>query len=121
MCDSIGGTWIGLGTGISGIINPLEVRKSTDENDDERKLSTNDLSRHFQTFRTFIKYYLQELSAYELTKVEDALTEVYKDKGITFDTDLSKLKSDDYPIMEDLYNKLLLNLDKAKLKMSHKM
>ena len=116
MCDSIGGTWIDCGTGISGIINPLEVRKSTDENDDEKKLSTNDLSRHFQTFRTFIKYYLQELSAYELTKVEDALTEVYKDKGITFDTDLSKLKSDDYPIMEDLYNKLLLNLDKAKLK-----
>ena len=116
MCDSIGGTWIDCGTGISGIINPLEVRKSTDENDDEKKLSTNDLSRHFQTFRTFIKYYLQELSAYELTKVEDALTEVYKDKGITFDTNLSKLKSDDYPIMEDLYNKLLLNLDKAKLK-----
>ena len=93
MCDLIGGTWIDCGTGISGIINPLEVRKSTDDNDDEKKLSANDLSRHFQTFRTFIKYYLQDLSAYELTKIEDALIDVYKDKNITFDTDLSKVKS----------------------------
>lgn len=116
MCDLIGGTWIDCGTGISGIINPLEVRKSTDDNDDEKKLSANDLSRHFQTFRTFIKYYLQNLSAYELTKIEDALIDVYKDKNITFDTDLSKLKSEDYPIIKDLYNKLLNNLYNAKVR-----
>lgn len=116
MCDLIGGTWIDCGTGISGIINPLEVRKSTDDNDDEKKLSANDLSRHFQTFRTFIKYYLQDLSAYELTKIEDALIDVYKDKNITFDTDLSKLKSEDYPIIKDLYNKLLNSLYNAKVR-----
>lgn len=116
MCDLIGGTWIDCGTGISGIINPLEVRKSTDDNDDEKKLSANDLSRHFQTFRTFIKYYLQDLSAYELTKIEDALIDVYKDKNITFDTDLSKLKSEDYPIIKDLYNKLLNNLYNTKVR-----
>ncbi len=116
MCDLIGGTWIDCGTGISGIINPLEVRKSTDDNDDEKKLSANDLSRHFQTFRTFIKYYLQDLSPYELTKIEDALIDVYKDKNITFDTDLSKLKSEDYPIIKDLYNKLLNNLYNAKVR-----
>lgn len=116
MCDLIGGTWIDCGTGISGIINPLEVRKNTDDNDDEKKLSANDLSRHFQTFRTFIKYYLQDLSAYELTKIEDALIDVYKDKNITFDTDLSKLKSEDYPIIKDLYNKLLNNLYNAKVR-----
>lgn len=116
MCDLIGGTWIDCGTGISGIINPLEVRKSTDDNDDEKKLSANDLSRHFQTFRTFIKYYLQDLSAYELTKIEDALIDVYKDKNVTFDTDLSKLKSEDYPIIKDLYNKLLNNLYNAKVR-----
>ena len=99
MCASVGGVWIDAGTGISGIINPLEVRKSADENDDDKKLSSNDLSRHFQTFRTFIKYYLKDLSAYELTKIEDSLIEVYKEKGIDFNTDLSKLKSNDYPIM----------------------
>jgi len=113
MCESVGGAWIDCGTGTSGIINPLEVRKSTEDDDESRKYN-NDLSKHFQIFRTFIKYYLQDLSAYELTKIEDALIEVYNDKGINFNTDISKLKSTDYPIMEDLYNKLKEKLKLAK-------
>ena len=113
-CNSVGGCWIDAGTGKSGIINPLEVRHGADESDDDSKNTTNDLSRHFQTFRTFIKYYLQDLTAYELTKIEEILIEVYKDKGIDFDTDLSKLESKDYPIMEDLYYKVVEKLKQAR-------
>ena len=115
-CNSVGGCWIDAGTGIgkSGIINPLEVRHGADESDDDSKNTTNDLSRHFQTFRTFIKYYLQDLTAYELTKIEEILIEVYKDKGIDFDTDLSKLESKNYPIMEDLYHKVVEKLKLAR-------
>lgn len=116
LCQNVNGTWIDCGTGTAGIINPLEVRRSNDleEDDNGKVISNNDLSRHFQTFRTFIKYYLQDLNAYELTKIEEILIEVYKDKGIDFDTDLSKLKSDDYPIMQDLYNKTTEKLVLAK-------
>ena len=114
LCEKIRGTWIDCGTGMSGIINPLEVRRGSDEIDDDKKIINNDLSRHFQTFRTFIKYYLQDLTAYELTKIEEILIEVYKDKNIDFDTDISKLKSTDYPIMQDLYNKVVKTLKEAK-------
>ena len=114
LCNNIGGTWIDCGTGSSGIINPLEVRRSADSIDENSRVTNNDLSRHFQTFRTFIKYYLQDLSAYELTKIEELLIEVYKDKGIDFDTNLSKLKGEDYPIMQDLYNKIEKTLRNAK-------
>ena len=115
LCNNVGGAWIDAGTGIAGIINPLEVRHGADEYDeDTHENRSNDLSRHFQTFRTFIKYYLQDLNAYELTKIEEVLIEVYKDKGIDFDTDLSNFKSEDYPIMEDLYNKIVDKLDIAK-------
>lgn len=112
LCNNVGGTWIDAGTGIAGIINPLEIRHGADEIDDN---DNNDLSRHIQTFRTFIKYYLQDLNAYELTKLEEILIEVYKDKGIGFNTDLSKLKSEDYPIMSDLYKKVVEKLNTAKL------
>lgn len=116
LCQNVNGTWIDCGTGTAGIINPLEVRRSNDLEEDEngKIISNNDLSRHFQTFRTFIKYYLQDLNAYELTKIEEILIEVYKDKNIDFDTDLSKLKSEDYPIMQDLYNKTTEKLVLAK-------
>lgn len=113
LCDNIGGCWVDCGTGTSGIINPLEIRRSTDYNDKDNSVN-NDLSKHFQTFRTFIKYYLPNLDAYELTKIEEILIEVYKDKGIDFNTDLSKLSSEDYPIMQDLYDKTKKTLDKAK-------
>jgi GTPase SAR1 family protein len=114
LCENVGGCWVDCGTGTSGIINPLEVRRSTDYSDDKDHVTNNDLSKHFQTFRTFIKYYLQDLNAYELTKIEEILIEVYKNKGIDFDTDLSKLSSEDYPIMQDLYNKTKSTLEKAK-------
>ena len=42
------------------------------------------------------------------------MIDVYKDKGIDFDTDLSKLTSKDYPIMQDLYNKTKDTLNRAK-------
>lgn len=116
LCENVGGCWIDCGTGTSGIINPLEVRLGADDFDDkDSKDVNNDLSKHFQTFRTFIKYYLQDLSAYELTKIEEILIEVYRDKGIDFDTDLSKLSSDDYPIMQDLYDKTREKLTEAKI------
>ena len=113
LCENVGGCWVDCGTGTSGIINPLEVRRSTDDDDKDNSVN-NDLSKHFQTFRTFIKYYLQDLNAYELTKIEEILIEVYRDKGIDFETDLSKLSSEDYPIMQDLYNKTKSTLDDAK-------
>lgn len=116
LCENVGGCWIDCGTGTSGIINPLEVRLGADDFDDkDSKDINNDLSKHFQTFRTFIRYYLQDLSAYELTKIEEILIEVYRDKGIDFDTDLSKLSSDDYPIMQDLYDKTREKLTEAKI------
>lgn len=114
ICENVNGSWIDCGTGSSGIINPLEVRRGSDDLDDDKKIVNNDLSRHFQTFRTFIKYYLQDLNAYELTKIEEVLIEVYKDKGIDFETDLSKLKSEDYPIMQDLYDKVVKTLKDSK-------
>lgn len=123
LCNNVGGCWVDCGTGSEGIINPLEVRRSTADNEDDKEgqnIINNDLSKHFQTFRTFIKYYLQDLTAYELTKIEEILLDVYKDKGITFETDLSKLSSEDYPIMQDLYNKVKENLDKAKVSQESK-
>ena len=111
LCNNVGGDWIDVGTGIAGIINPLEIKHGADEIDNN---DNNDLSRHIQTFRTFIKYYLQDLNAYELTKLEEILIEVYKDKGIDFNTDLSKFKSEEYPIMSDLYKKVVEKLNIAK-------
>ncbi len=101
LCLKVGGDWIDCGSGQSGIINPLEARIGADDTDNYI-----DIAKHFQIFRTFIKYYFRDLSEYEGTILEEILKKAYNKKGINFDTDISKLSPTDYPIMTDLYNEL---------------
>ncbi len=109
-CEKVNGNWIDCGSGLSGIINPLEIRRSNDENEENRI----DVSKHFQIFRTFVKYYYHDLTEYELTKLEEILINTYRKKGITFSTDVSKLKPNDYPIMKDLYDDINEELTRIK-------
>ncbi len=109
MCLSLGGTWIDAGSGSGFIINPLEIKNST--NDEDNNVA---VIKHLQTFRTFIKYYFKDLTELELTKIEELLLRTYKNKGITLDTDVSKLSSNDYPIIADFHNEIVKELDKAK-------
>lgn len=109
MCLSVGGTWIDAGSGSGFIINPLEIKNST--NDEDNNVA---VIKHLQTFRTFIKYYFKDLTELELTKIEELLLRTYKNKGITLDTDVSKLSSNDYPIITDFHNEIVKELDKAK-------
>lgn len=102
ICLSVGGDWIDCGSGQAGIINPLEARMGTDDSDNHI-----DIAKHFQIFRTFIKYYFKNLSEYEGTILEEILKTTYNKKGIDFNTDITNLKPEDYPIMSDLYEELL--------------
>ena len=52
LCLSLGGKWIDAGGGSGCIINPLEIKDSTSDEDNNTAVV-----RHLQTFRTFIKYY----------------------------------------------------------------
>ena len=114
MCLELGGSWIDCGSATSGIINPLEIKKGAD-NSDEDVSSGNDLSKHLQTFRTFLRYYCGVVSEYVLTEIEEILTNVYASKGITYQTDITKLESKDYPIMEDLYKAILNRINILKM------
>lgn len=115
LCNKLNGTWLDVGSGmkkdnnLSNIINPLEIKNST--NDEDNSVA---VIRHLQTFRTFIKYYFKDLTELELTKIEEILLRTYKKKGINLDTDVSKLTSKDYPIISDFHNEILEELKKLK-------
>ncbi len=109
MCQQLHGSWIDAGSGSGFVINPLEIRNSN--NDDENNVA---VIKHIQTFRTFIKYYFKDLTELELTKIEELLLRTYKNKGIDLDTDVSKLTSKDYPIISDFHNEIKKELTKIK-------
>lgn len=110
LCENLDGNWVDCGSGTSGIINPLEIRKGADDSEDR----VSDVAKHFQIFRTFVKYYYSGLTEFELTKLEDILISTYRKKNINFGTDISMLKSNEYPIMEDLYDEIQIEIDKTK-------
>lgn len=109
LCLSLNGKWIDVGNGSGSIINPLEIKKSTNDND-----NNSDVVRHLQTFRTFIKYYFKDLTELELTKIEEILLRTYRNKNINLETDISKLSANSYPIITDFHNEIVKELNKVK-------
>lgn len=109
LADNLNGQWINCGGGVGGRINPLQVKEvpkdETDEelyNDEGHGMGS--LALHFQTLRTFFKLYLKDLDDIDHAILEEVLEELYKSKGITWNTDTTNIPNDEYPIIEDLYN-----------------
>lgn len=106
--------------GKNGRINPLQIRKAAkvkeedleeDENIDdyfsyENAEETSDRDLYIQQLKVFFRFYFgkEEMTAGIKTELEKALINIYEKNGITRNKDISDLKPEDYPIMEDLYH-----------------
>ena len=106
LCDNLGGCYIDF---ISGdyIINPLEPKEWSDGDDDDgpdafRKKTK--LSQHIAFLKDFFKTYNDEFEQDHINTIEIMLTKLYARFGITDVTDFSKLRTTDYPTMQDFYN-----------------
>ncbi len=119
LCENVGGQWINCGGGTGGRINPLQVKEvpidDEEENDslykDEGK-GVGSLALHFQTLRTFFNLYLKDLDNMDYAVLEEVLEELYLSRGIDWNTDTSKIPNEQYPVISDLYELLLLKSKK---------
>lgn len=112
MCNKIEDSrWIDCSGGIGkvGRINPLQVYNlaTIDIEDEDNKKSP--LALHFQNLGTFFSLYFKDQLSVRITAIlNEALEELYKNFGIEWDTDTSLLKNEQFPIMKDLYDLLML-------------
>lgn len=115
LCENLNGQWINCGGGSGGRINPLQVKDvPLDDNDSEEDFlyknegkGMGSLALHFQTLRTFFKLYMKDLDAREFALLEEVLEELYSKKEIFWDTDISKVKNEDFPVIKELYTLLV--------------
>lgn len=114
LCENLNGQWINCGGGLGGRINPLQVKKAPKDDEENEEMlykddgnGMGDLALHFQTLMTFFNLYLKNLSIQHEALLKLTLEELYVSKGITWETDISKIPNDQFPIMEDLYNLLV--------------
>jgi hypothetical protein len=111
LCYNLNGDWINAGGGKGGRINPLQIRPSPRDEDNEKdKLyndngsGTGDMALHIKNLEIFFSLYIPSLTDMQKAILKQSVVELYTSFGITWDTDVIKLKSTDFPIFSDLHN-----------------
>ena len=88
-----GGEIIPIGKNNNYHINPLEIFDQD-----------SDLMEHIAFLEQFFRIVYPNLNDYDFADWQKILLATYKNKSINHKTDLSKLKSTNYPLLIDLYN-----------------
>ncbi|WMJ24302.1 DUF87 domain-containing protein [Paludicola sp. MB14-C6] len=105
LSENLDGDWIDIVNGVGGKINLFHIYKKTQE-DNQEKNTLSDLAKHINNLEVFFKLYL-DLNPILTAILKECIELTYQSKKITWETDVSKLRATDYPIMEDLYNVVL--------------
>lgn len=107
LCLNLGGTVLDAGGGAAKI-NPLQVRPAASDDDDEKnplyQNNESDLALHMKTLEVFLSLYLPSLTDLQISLLKTTILELYEKCKIGWNTDVSSLKNEDFPIFSDLYS-----------------
>jgi hypothetical protein len=108
LCHNLNGDWINCGGSSGGMINPLHVKPAPkDDEDDELYVDDGngmgDLALHMKTLEIFFNLYIPTINDIQKALLKECLIELYGEFDIDWDTDVSKLSADDFPIFSDLF------------------
>lgn len=110
MAQNMGGEVIDCMGGRNGRINPLQIKPSPYEDDGEgddlyadEGHGMGDMALHIQNLRTFFRLYKPELTDMQVSILERELVELYAAFDITWDTDISCISNEQFPLLGDLY------------------
>lgn len=108
--QACGGQVVKISAMSKTIINPFEIlhgkidTSDLDKDIDEEEETPSLLHQKIQRLKIFFKMIKKNLTDIELAILDSVLIEVYKGKGIVWETDFDTKTSKDFPILEDLYN-----------------
>ncbi|MEG2351197.1 MAG: ATP-binding protein [Bacilli bacterium] len=112
MVSRMQGDFIDLGKGGKfGMVNPLEVILEADEDEIKDGLGYTVLTKTLQFLKAFMKYYDPSITEDVLTMFSEMAQLTYQRFQISFETDFSRLSSEQYPTFSDLYETLVRRLE----------
>ena len=115
LAKNLGGRLIDVGTATQGRINPFHVVTTLDADEDGLGAKVDNFAVHLQFLEEYFRVILPGIDAQALEYLNNLIVEVYKKKGIGFGSDFSRLKSEDYPIFDDLFELIKEKLAEAKV------
>ena len=111
MTQMYGGQVIDLGKGGAyGLINPLEIIVDADETDIKNGLGYTVLNTTIQNLKAFMKYYSPDIEEDVLNMFSEVVQDTYARFGINFNSDFSRFTSNDFPVMQDVYETVVARL-----------
>ena len=119
-CKNLNGNWLDAGGSPKARVNPLHIMPIpkndepdetepglTDYYDKDEGNGLGDLALYIKHLEIFFSLYIPSLTDKHKAVLKKTLIELYKDFDIDWNTDAKKLKPEDFPILSDMYNKLL--------------
>ncbi len=112
LCRNLDGDLINAVGGSKGMINPLQVRPSPRDDEEEREerlykdegYGLNDLALHMKNLEIFFNLYIPSITDMQRAVLKKCLVELYEKFGITWQTDVSMFEPSAFPIFKDLYD-----------------
>lgn len=135
LTKNLGGKFIDVGSSIQGIINPFHVISSleasedeTDEDEEEQfddfgrpiekkkveKRPDDSFSQHLQFLEQFFRVILEGINSDAFEVLNSLVIDLYKEFKIDNNTNLARLKPQDYPTFDALYDLILRRIKTAK-------
>ena len=117
LAKAMHGKVIDVGNSVQGRLNPFHVITSLSDDEDEgmdgEKNPGNGLNVHLQFLEEFYRQILPGIDSDALEYLNTMTIRMYEQKGIDETTDLSTLAAEDYPIFDDLYEKIINDIQNS--------
>ena len=107
LCNNLNGKMIDVASSVLGIFNPFHIYPSLEAEEGDVDDTFNG---HLQFLENFFRVILQGINTDAFETLNSIIVELYREKNIGPETEIIKLKPEDFPIFDDL-----LGLVKRKL------
>ncbi len=115
LAGNLNGKVINVANAQHGRLNPFQIITALDDDDAEADgmNMTGSFSTHLQFLEEFYRQILPEIDKDALEYLNTLTERLYTNKGITQETNLSRLTPKDYPIFDDLYDEVLSEFERT--------
>ena len=111
LAHNLHGKVINVANAQFGRLNPFHIITALD--DDEGGSAAGSFATHLQFLEEFYRQILPDIEKDALEYLNNLTERLYTNRGITPETDLSKLKPEDYPVFDDLYDAVLEEFERT--------
>jgi hypothetical protein len=106
LCENLGGLWLDVGGGVQKL-NLFHIRGvPRDEAGEARPLydaQDNALAAHMRTLEMIFRLYLPDVTSVQQSLLMRAVEELYAARAITWETNVTGMAADAFPIAQELY------------------